>query len=331
MNGPFPRGRPEADGVITVFLSLVLPVILTVFATCLESARFEGLRLRGQLAADAAVQSVFAGYDRPLYERYGLLFVCAAEEPLRELEETAKTYAIRNTQSPDGNSGDLLGLKLIFTEASAVRTADQEGGRVFLQAVGAYMQESGRMEAARIAAAEAGAAGFGQTKIALVEYLMREFSALTDEGAAGCQLEHCVTGAVGKTACLLEVQRRIYEARYALYLEYFRARQPEALEEGRSDPRENTPDGIGQERTEDPEPEGEEESPPHEGGEADDPEPEDPGPPLPLPEDLAREAAIRDVGELLNGGAVPEQADGSGGRLTYLQYLRQWLYRLDAG
>ena len=50
------------------------------------------------------------------------------------------------------------------------------------------------MEAARIAAAEAGATGYGQTKIALVEYMMREFSALTDEGAAGCQLPPDRTG-----------------------------------------------------------------------------------------------------------------------------------------
>ena len=230
-----------AGGVITVFLSLILPVVLTVFATCLESARFEGLRLRGQLAADAAVQSVFAGYDRPLYERYGLLFVCTADPPQRELEEIAKTYGIRNTQAEEGRNG-LLSLKLIETEASALRGAETEGGRVFLQAVGAYMQESGRMEAARIAAAEAGAGGYGQTKIALVEYLMREFSALTDEGAAGCQLEYCAAGTAGRAACLQEVQRRIYEDRYARYLEYFRERQRTDPGEGQRELEEDGPD-----------------------------------------------------------------------------------------
>lgn len=322
-----------AGGVITVFLSLILPVVLTVFATCLESARFEGLRLRGQLAADAAVQSVFAGYDRPLYERYGLLFVCTADPPQRELEEIAKTYGIRNTQAEEGRNG-LLSLKLIETEASALRGAETEGGRVFLQAVGAYMQESGRMEAARIAAAEAGAGGYGQTKIALVEYLMREFSALTDEGAAGCQLEYCAAGTAGRAASLQEVQRRIYEDRYARYLEYFRERQRPDPGEGQREPEEEGPD-HGEEMG------GSAEGPGHGDGENSSAEgpgnagpssgETEPPPPAPLPEDLAREAAIRDVGELLNGGAAAEHADGSGRQLTYLQYLRLWLYHLDAG
>lgn len=287
-------------GVITVFLSLMLPVVLTVFATCLESARYEGLRLRSRLAADAAAQSLAANYDRALYERYGLLFISTAGAPKGELEEIAKSYAIRNTQAENGPNG-LLSLKLIRTEASEFHTAAEAGGRVFLQAVGAYMQASGRMEAARAAAAEAGASGFGQTKIAMVEYLMREFSALTDEGSVGCQLEHCVTGAEGRNACLQEVEHRIFTTREELHLAYFKAQQvnEETVEQG------GLPDGS--------------------SGET------DPGPPQPTVEELAREAALRDVRDLLDGGAVAEHADGSGRQLTYLQFVRSWLYRLDLG
>ena len=298
------RGR-SSSGVITVFLSLVLPVILTVIGTCLESARYEGLRLRSRLAADAAVKSVFANYDRPLFERYGLLFVSTAELPNRELEEIAKSYAIRNTQAESGRNG-LLSLKLIQTEATELHAAAES--RTFLQAVGAYMQESGRMEAARIAAAEAGAGGYGQTKIALVEYLMREFSALTDEGSAGCQLEHCVTGADGQSACRLAMELRLCETREALYLEYFRALQAqEEAQTGTADAQQEEQDGMADS-----------------GGETD-------HAPLPTPEELAGEAAKKDVRELLDGGAVAEEADGSGGRRTYLQFVRRWLYRLDIG
>ena len=291
-----------ARGVITVFLSLVLPVILTVFSTCLESARYEGLRMRSRLAADAAVQSVFAGYDRALYERYGLLFVSTAAAPQQEIETLAGAYAIRNTQAEEG-SGGLLGLKLIGAEADRLHTAEEAGGRIFLQAVGAYMQESGRMQAARLAAAEAGAGGFGQTKIALVEYMMRELSALTDESAAGCQLEHCVTGEEGRNACRRAVEQKLCAAREEIYLPYFRAllaeQEAERLEEA-------APEDVS-------------------GGA------EDPAEPGPTAEELAREAAMKDVRELLSGGAAAEKADGSGRRLTYLQYLRKWLYHLDQG
>ena len=296
-----------AGGVITVFLSLVLPVILTVIATCLESARFEGLRLRSRMAADAAVQSVFAGYDRALYERYGLLFVSTAASPQREVEEIAKNYAILNTQA-EGSSG-FLSLKLIQTEAEGLHSAAESGGRIFLQAVGTYMQESGRMQAARSAAAEAGAGGFGQTKIALVEYLMRELSALTDEGAAGWQLEHCVTGAEGQSACLSEMEQRLYKVREERYLKHFRALA------------EDCPDVEEADGTDVEVPE------PGEGSAGG----TDPAPPPPTPEELAREAAMKDVRNLLNGGAVAEQADGSGRQLTYLQFVRSWLYRMDIG
>ncbi len=299
--GPDPAGSTDCGaGVITVFLSLLLPVVLTVFATCLESARYEGLRLRSRLAADVATGSLAANYDRALYERYGLLFICTAGDPQDELEELAKTYAIRNTHAEEGRNG-LLSLKLIRTEASQLHTAAAEGGRVFLQAVGAYMQDSGRMEAARAAAAEAGAVGFGQTKIALVEYLMREFSALTDEGASGCQLEHCATGADGRSACLQEAERRLFTAREELYRPYFQAQQVSIEGGDPNGPSEST------------------------GGEA------DLGPPQPSPEELAREAALRDVRDLLNGKAAAEFADGSGRQLTYLQFVRGWLYRLDLG
>ena len=300
-----------ADGVITVFLSLVLPAVLMVFATCLESARYEGLRMRSRLAADAAVQSVFAGYDRALYERYGLLFVSTAAAPQQEVEELAKSYAIRNTQAEEGRNG-LLSLKLVQTEVKELHTANEAGGRVFLQAVGAFMQESGRMQAARSAAAEAGAGGFGQTKIALVEYLMREFAARTDEGAVGSQLEHCVTGADGRIASLRETEQRLLSVREALYLEYFRTL---AAEHG-------------------PDPEDSGESPSPGTGSMEDPMSEDgpeTAPPQPTPEELAHEAALRDVRELLEGGTAAEHADGTGRQLTYLQYLRLWLYRLDLG
>ena len=64
----------ERDGVITVFLSLILTVILSVMGTCLETARGAGLSCRVQMAASSAVQSVFAGYDSSLFASWQLFF-----------------------------------------------------------------------------------------------------------------------------------------------------------------------------------------------------------------------------------------------------------------
>ena len=285
----------QPAGVITVFLSLLLPAFLTLFGTCLESARYEGLRLRGELAADAAAQAVFSCYDRPLYERYGLLFFCTAKEDGRELSEIAGAYAVKNTQGTQPGRGELLALKFVGAEVSGLRTAADGGGAGFAREVCTLMRESGRMPAALAAASDAGYGGLGEERIALTEYLMQTFHSLTDEAAGAGQLEACVTGTTGRGACEAAMRQRLYEERKALYLAYFREQAAEPAQEPPSD---NEP--------------GEETS----------------AQPLP-PETLAGQAAERDVRELFAGGAVAQYADGTGRQLTYLQILRGYLYQTE--
>lgn len=280
--------KVQPAGVITVFLSLLLPAFLTFFGTCLESARYEGLRLRGELAADAAVQSVFAAYDRPLYERYGLLFFCTAEEGGKELLQLAGACAIRNTQGDGAPHADLLGLKFVEAEVRDLHTAADDGGAGFLQEVCTLMRQSGRMSAAGAAAAQAGFGGAGEERIALVEFCMQQFRSLTDEADTAWQLESCVTGAYSRSACEAGMRERLRAEREALYLPYFRTMAEQEGSKEASD-----------------------------------------APAGPAPEEQAREAAGRDVNVLLAGGAVSEHADGSGKRLTYLQFVRRYLYRTE--
>lgn len=63
------------NGSITVFLSLSLTIMLALIFTTIENARVSGLNTQLDLAADSAMDSLFALYDRQLMEKYGLLFL----------------------------------------------------------------------------------------------------------------------------------------------------------------------------------------------------------------------------------------------------------------
>ena len=62
-------------GEITVFLSLTLVCILSLFMGLLESARTAGARLYLTMAANSAMASVMNQYNRNLWDMYHLLFL----------------------------------------------------------------------------------------------------------------------------------------------------------------------------------------------------------------------------------------------------------------
>ena len=64
-------------GVITVYLSLVMAVMLSLILVSLESVRVTVLRTASSRYADMAAEMVFSGYTRPAAERYGLFVLDA--------------------------------------------------------------------------------------------------------------------------------------------------------------------------------------------------------------------------------------------------------------
>ena len=64
-------------GVITVYLSLVMAVMLSLILVSLESVRVTVLRTASARYADMAAEMVFSGYTRPAAERYGLFVLDA--------------------------------------------------------------------------------------------------------------------------------------------------------------------------------------------------------------------------------------------------------------
>ena len=66
---------------VTIFLSLVITVVIVVVCTVIESARISVSQMEGKAATYMAVESVFVGYGKQLYQDYGILLAWE-QEPL---------------------------------------------------------------------------------------------------------------------------------------------------------------------------------------------------------------------------------------------------------
>ncbi|MEY8339437.1 DUF5702 domain-containing protein [Lachnospiraceae bacterium 62-35] len=78
------------SGQVTVFLSMVLLCICALLCSIVESARMAGMRCYMQTAADSALDSVFGGYHRQLWDSYRLLLREYGSET--DLEEEFSRY-----------------------------------------------------------------------------------------------------------------------------------------------------------------------------------------------------------------------------------------------
>lgn len=68
--------KRSKQGVLTVFLCLLLSAMLLVTGTLIEAVRITGARIQAQAVSDSAVDSLFSEYYRPLWDKYHLLFFC---------------------------------------------------------------------------------------------------------------------------------------------------------------------------------------------------------------------------------------------------------------
>ncbi len=67
-----------SKGSITVYLTLILLLIFTILFTFLEGARYQGQMVNSMIVSEAAIDSVFAEYQRSLLERYEIFAIDGA-------------------------------------------------------------------------------------------------------------------------------------------------------------------------------------------------------------------------------------------------------------
>ncbi len=138
------RGGQEkaqgADGYLTIYATLSLTVILSLFLALLEGARSHTFQLEAQLITDIAADSVLAEYHRELFEQYGMFWIDTsygtAEPSVEKLKEHMDWYVRQNCDMGDVFLGnyfyrDLLEMSLDQITISGTAVASDGGGRFF--------------------------------------------------------------------------------------------------------------------------------------------------------------------------------------------------------
>lgn len=136
-------------GSITVFASLSLMLVAQMIFTFLEGAHCLEVSKSTQMNTDAVLESVFADYCTPLWEKYKILGA-SAEESGGNFSLNNREAQLRNmTRENLGGGSHLLHADMTDVEFTSYLLMSDQAGRVFEEAVCSYMKQNMGYEAAK--------------------------------------------------------------------------------------------------------------------------------------------------------------------------------------
>ena len=124
--------RYNKKASITVFLTLLLLLSASFFFALLETARIRGLGTKADIVSDAALESVFAEYQKEIYENYGLLMLdCAYGSGNFAIENVEKRLQEKNLNNLKQSEKELYGINLTECKMTGYQLLTDDGGNVF--------------------------------------------------------------------------------------------------------------------------------------------------------------------------------------------------------
>lgn len=128
----------KKKGSITVFLSLSLASVMILFFLLLDLARIYGQKQKADVISDIAAQSVFADYNRYLWDNYRILGVDASYgtgggADFSLMETRMQDYLVKNGTSSDTHGKDLYQLLTEKCEVTKYGFITDQNGRAFLR------------------------------------------------------------------------------------------------------------------------------------------------------------------------------------------------------
>lgn len=125
-------------GSITVFLALSLAGVMLITFLLLDMARLKGQRQKAETISDIAIMSVFADYNRYLWDNYSILAVDASYgtgggADFAVMESRMGEYLLKNGTSPDTYGTDLYRLNTEKCEVVKYGLLTDQNGRAFLK------------------------------------------------------------------------------------------------------------------------------------------------------------------------------------------------------
>ncbi len=142
--------KEKIAGVITVYLSLVFLLLMALITTVLEAARFQAAKVCVEMAADAAVASVFADYYLPLYENYHVFGLDtgygSAEEGSAIMEQKVSdymTYSLQNEEKDSDSAKDMFRVRIDAVTITEKASLMRDQGAFFRAEAIDYMKYRG--------------------------------------------------------------------------------------------------------------------------------------------------------------------------------------------
>lgn len=117
---------------ITVFLTMLILLSASFFFALLETARIRGLGTKADIVSDAALESVFAEYQKEVYENYGLLMLdCAYGNGNFAIENVERHLQEKNLNNLKQSEKELYGINLTECKMTGYQLLTDDGGNVF--------------------------------------------------------------------------------------------------------------------------------------------------------------------------------------------------------
>ena len=63
----------KIKGSVTLFVAMIFLLVITVIMTVITSARIQGAGIMVSTSVSCSLDSVFAGYDNELFDKFGVL------------------------------------------------------------------------------------------------------------------------------------------------------------------------------------------------------------------------------------------------------------------
>ncbi len=103
----FDKLRKNMNGVITVFVVLIMVPVVVITGIMVDMARLKLFAVQVAFASDSYGEVILSEYDNVLKELYGLFAVTQNEDGLAAIEEYAEY--IGYSFKPNGNRSELSG------------------------------------------------------------------------------------------------------------------------------------------------------------------------------------------------------------------------------
>ena len=130
------------QGSLTVFFALILTVLIAIVITSLESARYSALSYFTAQAQESALESVFAGFYRPLWEKYHMFFVADGPGLISTMEDYLSYYE-NPGKGVVKNGTNLYGFRSEESRAVEIVTVMDDGGAPFFEEISEDMKKHG--------------------------------------------------------------------------------------------------------------------------------------------------------------------------------------------